>query len=75
MRQGEIKVEDSIYEDNKGGNLKEGESRILEYYNDDRNSKKDISSKLKLLYELTKIDKELADIKEEKGDLPERYQV
>jgi len=65
-------MSETIYEDNKGGNLKEGESRILEYYNDDRNSKKDISSKLKLLYELTKIDKELADIKEEKGDLPEK---
>ncbi len=65
-------MSETIYEGNKDGNLKEGESRILEYYNDDRNSKKDISSKLKLLYELTKIDKELADIKEEKGDLPEK---
>ncbi len=57
---------------NKSGELKEGESRILEFFNNDLNSKKDITSVLKMLYELTKVDKELADIKEEKGDLPEK---
>jgi predicted nucleic acid-binding Zn-ribbon protein len=52
--------------------LKEGESRILEFFNTDLNSKNDKTAVLRLLYELTKIDKELADIREEKGDLPER---
>ena len=57
---------------NNGGELKEGESRILEFYNNKLNSKKDITSVLKILFELTKVDKELADIKEEKGDLPDK---
>ncbi|HPS64654.1 MAG TPA: C4-type zinc ribbon domain-containing protein [Ignavibacteria bacterium] len=57
---------------NKSGELKEGESRILEFFNNDLDSKKDKTTVLKMLYELTKVDKELADIKEEKGDLPEK---
>jgi len=52
--------------------IDEGASRIEEYFDDDNTSKEKVSEELKLLYLLTDIDKKLADIEEEKGDLPDR---
>ena len=46
----------------------DGSSRIIEYGSDDDSDKREsVSDKLKLIYDLQKIDKELADIEEEKG--------
>jgi hypothetical protein len=52
---------------------KEEESRILEFFEYREGIQRpSLNDKLITLYELTKIDKELAEIDEEKGDLPEK---
>ncbi len=61
-------------EDNENPELENGGSRIIEFFDDKQSAKNDLSSTLRILYELKKIDKELADIEEEKGDLPEKIE-
>lgn len=54
----------------------EGESRILEFFEYKEGVQRpNLNAKLLLLYELTKIDKELVEIDEEKGDLPQKIRV
>ncbi|MFA5405558.1 MAG: C4-type zinc ribbon domain-containing protein [Ignavibacteria bacterium] len=54
----------------------ESESRILEFFEYKEGIQKpNLNEKLILLNELTKIDKELAEIDEEKGDLPVKIKV
>lgn len=55
--------------------FEEGASKIEEYFDDEYTSKEKVTDKLKLLYLLTEIDKKLADIEEEKGDLPDRIDL
>ncbi|MBN1634656.1 MAG: hypothetical protein JW917_10865 [Ignavibacteria bacterium] len=69
-----IKEQNIADETNEKSELENGGSRIIEYYDDNITSDSDLSSVLRLLYELKKIDKELAEIEEEKGDLPERIE-
>jgi uncharacterized protein len=60
--------------ENPGDN--EPESRIIEFFEYKEGIQKpNLNEKLILLYELTKIDKELAEIDEEKGDLPEKIRI
>ncbi|HCA43350.1 MAG TPA: hypothetical protein DEP28_08880 [Bacteroidetes bacterium] len=49
------------------------ESKVFEYFETvDKSIKPRIEEELKILYELCKIDEDLKDIDDEKGDLPER---
>ncbi len=51
------------------------DAKILEYFEEGAIAKKESYVKILLmLYELTKIDEELADIDDEKGDLPVRIE-
>ena len=51
------------------------ESRIIEFFEYKEGIlKPNLSENLLALYELTKIDKDLADIDEEKGDLPAKIE-
>jgi uncharacterized protein len=51
----------------------EHESKVLEYFTEQiKSDKPDYRETLKILYELKNIDSELAEIEEEKGDLPNK---
>jgi uncharacterized protein len=59
--------------DSENPGEKEEESRILEFFEYKEGIQRpSLNNKLIILYELTKIDKELAEIDEEKGDLPDK---
>ncbi len=68
-------INDLKGEDLNEEEIDEGASRIEEYFDDDDSSKQKVFEELKLLYLLTDIDKKLADIEDEKGDLPDRIDV
>lgn len=62
------KTEDMLSEENQ-----EQESKVFEYFDKvDKSIKPRIEEELKVLYELCKIDEDLKDIDDEKGDLPDR---
>lgn len=60
---------------NENAEQEEQEAKILEYREEDTiKNKKNYTDVLLSLYELTKIDEELAEIDDEKGDLPYRIE-
>lgn len=67
-------MEDNFEENNEAQNDEEHEQpTIHEFFEEDTsNLRKNINDVLVMLYELTKIDRELAEIANEKGDLPDR---